>query len=72
MFKDAISKRKLEELISDLRMELFKIYGVSFAPFYISKKDFTNRARLKKAPIIDIIKEGKIISGKSLRELING
>lgn len=72
VFKDAISKRKLEELISDLRIELFKIYGVSFAPFYISKKDFTNRARLKKAPIIDIIKEGKIISGKSLRELING
>ncbi|HCY78072.1 MAG TPA: hypothetical protein DHV28_19370 [Ignavibacteriales bacterium] len=72
VFKDAISKRKLEKIISDLRIELFKKYGVSFAPYYISEKDFEKRARLKKSPVDDIIKEGKLISGKSIRDIING
>ena len=72
VFGSAISKRKIEKTITNQSLPLFRKYGISLSPFYISEKDFAKRAGTKKSPVADIIEEGKVISGKTIRELING
>ncbi len=66
------SKIVLEKKIDICRDELYKNYGITLAPFNISLKEFQKRARLKKSPINDIIKEGIVLSGKSIKRLLNG
>ncbi|MBK9285079.1 MAG: nucleotidyltransferase domain-containing protein [Sphingobacteriaceae bacterium] len=66
------NKSVLEKKIDICRDELYKNYGITLAPFNISLKEFQKRARLKKSPINDIIKEGIVLSGKSIKRLING
>jgi predicted nucleotidyltransferase len=66
------NKNKIEKSISSLRDTLFTKYGVTLAPFYISQKDFKQRANKNKSPVIDIIRDGKVIFGNSIRELLNG
>jgi predicted nucleotidyltransferase len=72
VFKDAASKKKIEKVITDLSFSLNKKYGVSLAPFHISEQDFAKRAKNKKSPVTDIIKEGRHISGKTIKELTGG
>jgi predicted nucleotidyltransferase len=66
------SKSVIEKKIDICRDELYKNYGITIAPFNISVKEFQKRARLKKSPINDIIKEGIVLSGKSIQRLLNG
>lgn len=66
------SKSKLEESVSSLRDSLGKKYGVTLAPFYISQTEFKHRAKSGKSPIHDILKDGKVICGKSMERLIHG
>ena len=72
VFEDAASKKKIEKIITDLSFSLNRKYGVSLAPFLISEKDFARRAKNKKSPVTDIIKEGRHISGKTIKELMGG
>jgi predicted nucleotidyltransferase len=65
-------KKKLEPELSNLRGELYDTYGVTLAPFLISAMEFKKKAKSKKPPVSEIIKEGKVIYGKSLTEIING
>ncbi len=71
VFRILSVKRKLEKIITGLSFSLHKKYGVSLAPFYISEIDFARRAKAKKTPVVDIIKEGKLLSGKTIKELLN-
>lgn len=72
IYKNKTNKKKIEEQLSQLSSSLKKKYGVSIAPFYITKNDFSKRAKLGKSPVNEIIKEGIHISGLKIRELING
>jgi len=47
-------------------------FGVTLAPFYITRKEFKTRVRKSKSPVDSIIKEGKVISGLSIKSMING
>lgn len=60
----------VEKKLSILRDELFNKFSVSIAPFYISEKDFKQKYKNKSEPIVDIINDGKVISGKEIRDLI--
>jgi len=71
VFTNAINKRRMENSMTTLNSLLFKKYGISVSPFYISEKEFRNRAKMKKEPVVDIVKEGKTISGKTIRELVH-
>ncbi len=62
----------VEEAVSELRTTLFKIFNITLAPYYISASDFRKSGKKGKAPLNSIIKEGKLISGKSIKELLNG
>lgn len=64
-------KKIVEEKVNVCRDELHNNYGISLAPFYISVKDFKQRAQLKKPPINEIVKEGILLFGQSIKELLN-
>lgn len=72
IYKNAASKKIIEGIISELRVKLNKKFGVSLAPFYISNSEFIKRARSKKPPVADVIKEGRYLCGVQVKELLNG
>ncbi|MBK6915008.1 MAG: nucleotidyltransferase domain-containing protein [Ignavibacteriales bacterium] len=65
-------RRLLEEKVSQLRGDLFSRYGISLAPYYISEKDFRSKAKNRKLPVINILREGRVISGKTITRMIDG
>lgn len=71
VFNNPNSKNKIASLITDLSLSLFRKYGVSLSPFYISEKEFFRRAKIKKSPVNDILKDGFVISGKAIESLLS-
>ena len=67
---NSAAKKKIEAGITEYGFSLHKKYGVSIAPFFISEKDFIKRAKSMKPPIADVITEGKLLFGKSIKELL--
>lgn len=65
-------KISIEKLISSLRDKLYIKYGITLAPFLITKADFLDRIRKKKPPVNRILIDGIHISGKTLKELRDG
>ena len=63
-------KNILEQKGDLLRGNLYNEFGVTLAPFYISTKEFIKRVNTKKPPVSEIIKDGIVISGKTLRDLL--
>ncbi|MBN1637887.1 MAG: nucleotidyltransferase domain-containing protein [Ignavibacteriales bacterium] len=66
------NRKIIEESVSELRDNLYLEFGITLAPYYITKKDFFKSIEQKKSPINELLKEHKIIAGKSLKELLNG
>lgn len=71
VFNGTGEKSKGENTITEVNLSLFRKYGVSLSPFFISEKEFKKRAKIKKSPVSDIIRDGIVISGKSIRKLLN-
>lgn len=63
-------KNDLENHVSRLQDNLFKEFGVTLAPFYISSQEFKKRSKTNKPPVNNIIKDGMVISGKPIKELL--
>ncbi|MCL6494230.1 MAG: nucleotidyltransferase domain-containing protein [Ignavibacterium sp.] len=72
VYQDQSNRKKVESVMPKLREILQLNYGVSLAPFLISKNKFYSKARNNLSPVNNIIKEGKILFGKSIKDLING
>lgn len=66
------SKSKIEERVSALRSVLAITFNISLVPFYISSSKFKQLGLKSKPPVNKIITEGKLIFGKSIKELLNG
>jgi len=64
-------KKFVQDKVNVCRDELNNNYGISLAPFYISRKEFQQRAKLKKPPVNEILKEGILLFGQSIKELLN-
>lgn len=62
----------IEEKVSTLRSSLFNLFNITLAPFYIPASRFKKLGLQGKSPINNIIKEGKVITGKSIKELLYG
>ncbi len=62
--------RKIENAVSNLRDQLNEQYTIQLAPIYISISEFKIRAKKNLSPVFSIVKEGMVISGKSIHELI--
>jgi predicted nucleotidyltransferase len=66
------NQARIEKEISNLRIMIYDKYGITFAPYLIPVKDFNNYLINKRPPVVNIAKEGKVIYGRSLKDLING
>lgn len=66
------TKSLVEEKLSSLRDLLYSEYGITLAPYIIKENDFVRRAAQGQSPINEIVKEGKVLSGRSIKRLING
>ncbi|MBZ0179186.1 MAG: nucleotidyltransferase domain-containing protein [Melioribacteraceae bacterium] len=66
------NKKYLEDTISELREDLYIQFGVTLAPYYITKTDFIKKYKLNKTPVSEIVKEGKLISGTPINRIIHG
>jgi len=64
------NKSGLENAVSELRDKLYDNYKVTLAPFYILETDFKKKAKQNLSPVNNILKEGVIIAGKPIKELI--
>lgn len=62
----------IEEKVSELQSALFKTYNITLAPFYISTVKFRRLGSQSKPPVNNIIKEGRVIAGKTIKDLLNG
>ena len=71
VYSGSENKKTLENRMDSCQTQLSNQYGITPAPFYISLKEFRSRAKLKKSPINDIVKEGIVLCGKSIRGLIS-
>ena len=72
ILENAKLKPTVEEIVFDIGLKAHKRFGVSLSTIYFTKKEFAGKARLNKIPVNNIVKEGKVISGLSIKELING
>jgi predicted nucleotidyltransferase len=64
------NKSKIENAVSELRDKLYDNYKVTLAPFYILETEFKKRVKQNLSPVNNILKEGVIIAGKPIKELI--
>jgi predicted nucleotidyltransferase len=64
------NKSKVEAAVSELRDKLYDDYKITLAPFFILETDFKKRAKQNLSPVNNILKEGVLIAGKPIRELI--
>ncbi len=64
------NRNKLEESVSNLREQIYLEYSIQLAPIYISEKEFIKRAKKKLSPVNNVIDEGILISGKSIKALM--
>lgn len=71
VFSNTKMKNRIQHIITELNFSLFKKYGVSLSPFFISAAEFKKRAGTEKPPIADIVRDGIVISGKAIRKLLN-
>jgi len=63
---------KIQDAVFKLAPPAYKRFGVKLAPFILTRKEFKRRAKSKKTPVVDILKEGIVISGMSLQRLLDG
>ncbi|GBD89466.1 nucleotidyltransferase domain protein [bacterium BMS3Abin04] len=66
------NKKEIEILANIVFNTLNKKFAVTLAPLYLSEREFRKRAKRNDSPVNSILKEGKVISGKSIKKLING
>lgn len=64
------NKTKIENIVSELRDKLYDDYKVTLAPFFITETGFKQRAKKNLSPVNNITKDGILIAGKPIRELI--
>ena len=64
--------KNVEKIVNQLRDQTFTMYGVAMAPFFITLAKFKKLAKNKKPPVEEIIKDGIVISGKSINRMVNG
>lgn len=71
IYNNQNNKTSIENIFFELSLELQKKYFIQAVPFLITEENFIRRARYNKPPVNEIIKEGKLIFGKSIKAILN-
>jgi predicted nucleotidyltransferase len=72
LYKKESLRPDLESQVSKLNPIMYKNYGINLSPLYLSVDEFIRRARHKKSPVPEIVKEGIVIYGMEITRLLNG
>lgn len=64
-------KEPLENAVYDLSLKVRRMYSVNISAYYVTAKQFSIKAKTNKAPIADVVKEGKLLFGNSIKVLLN-
>ena len=70
--RHAKDKTLLQTAVHQTAPVLFQRFGAKLAPIFLTVAEFQKKAKRYSPPIGDILNEGVVISGLSLRELSNG
>lgn len=62
----------MQEHIHSLGPVVHKQFGAGLSTVIFTTAEFVRGVKSKKPPIYDIVKEGKVIAGKTLREIVRG
>jgi predicted nucleotidyltransferase len=66
-----VEKDKAQSIIHDIAGKVQRRYGARISPLFLTLREFSSKARRKEPPIREIIKEGVILRGRSIKELSN-
>ncbi len=66
------SQKIVIPIVHELQERIFTEYGASLAPIYFTLEEFNKRAIKYLSPVNNIIKEGILISRKSIKEIKYG
>jgi predicted nucleotidyltransferase len=66
-----LEKDKAQSIIHDIAGKVQKRYGARISPLLLTLREFSSKARREEPPIREIIKEGVILRGRSIKELSN-
>ena len=61
----------VEAAVDSLAPEVLSRYGAKIAPFILIQREFIRKAKQNLPPIQDIVKEGIVIAGLSVKGLLN-
>lgn len=64
-------KEPLENAVYDLTFKVRRKYAVNISAYYITSRQFLIKAKANKPPIADVVKEGKLLFGNSIKVLLN-
>jgi predicted nucleotidyltransferase len=63
-------KKHAQEVVHGLASECQRQYGAHLAPLIFTPAEFRRNNRLKKSPVPQIVRDGKVISGDPVRRLL--
>lgn len=72
IYNSANILRTIEEIISSLSKTLYNKYGINLSPLYISKTEFIKKAKEGKPPVKQILKDGELVVGESIKRIVDG
>jgi len=70
--KRKAEKERVDALLDGLSPIVKSKFGARLSPLTLSISEFATRATRDKPPVCNIVRDGVVLSGKSLRDLTNG
>ncbi len=61
-----------QERLNEIAPQAHHRFGVKLAPLVMTQREFIRKAKHKLPPVKDIVKEGVVIMGKSITEMLRG
>ena len=68
--KDARTASLLEKELAEINADFIKKFGNMLAPFIITRADFLKKAKAGDPLIREITREGKVLAGKMISEIL--
>lgn len=66
------TRERVSTRVHEIADEFRRRFGANLSAFIITESEFRRRARSKKPPVTEIVKEGVVIAGKVIEEIVRG
>lgn len=72
VLRNARDREKIRARVHEIAPEVKRQFGANLAVLMMSEADFVRRARRNKPPVANILRDGIVVLGATLRELAHG